>query len=187
MIPSRQRTIKALIRLRGCAGWSAPLLFAYGIRQVFSWRGSFQFCRVTPDACNLSVHFEYSVTIWWIFIIYSYTDILLYALLLSDNFYRGTTSRDNVWKARRPICSGPYGYFRPYAYMVRSGPYGYIHIITKVTWSDCITSSVILWCELIHETWYMYKTPDQVKPEEENAFNLAGWQNCPFENHQGLI
>ena len=26
---SRQRTIKALIRLRGCAGWSAPLLFTY--------------------------------------------------------------------------------------------------------------------------------------------------------------
>ena len=25
---SRQRTTKALIRLRGCAGWSAPLLFA---------------------------------------------------------------------------------------------------------------------------------------------------------------
>ena len=27
----RQRTAKVLIRLRGCAGWSAPLLFAYGI------------------------------------------------------------------------------------------------------------------------------------------------------------
>ena len=23
--------------------------------------------------------------------------------------------------------------------------------------------------------------------KEENAFILAGWQNCPFENHQGLI
>ena len=28
-----------LIRLRGCAGWSAPLLFAYGIRHVFAWPG----------------------------------------------------------------------------------------------------------------------------------------------------
>ena len=37
---SRQRKINVLIRLRGCAGWSAPLLFAYGIKQVFSWRGS---------------------------------------------------------------------------------------------------------------------------------------------------
>ena len=31
----RQQTTKALIRLRGCTGWSAHLLFAYGIRQVF--------------------------------------------------------------------------------------------------------------------------------------------------------
>ena len=38
-ILSKQQTIKVLIRLRGCAGWSAPLLFTYGIRQVFSWWG----------------------------------------------------------------------------------------------------------------------------------------------------
>ena len=30
---SRQRKTKALIRLRGCTGWSAPLLFAYGINR----------------------------------------------------------------------------------------------------------------------------------------------------------
>ena len=29
---SRQRTTKALIRLRGCAGWSVPLLFTYKTR-----------------------------------------------------------------------------------------------------------------------------------------------------------
>ena len=35
---SRQRTTKALIRLRGCAGWSAPLLFAYEIRRfLMAW------------------------------------------------------------------------------------------------------------------------------------------------------
>ena len=33
IILSRHRTTKALIRLRGCAGWSAPLLFAYVIRK----------------------------------------------------------------------------------------------------------------------------------------------------------
>ena len=32
---------KALIRLRGCAGWSAPVLFANPRRQVFSRRGPF--------------------------------------------------------------------------------------------------------------------------------------------------
>ena len=35
IILSRQWTTKALISLSGCAGWSAPLLFAYGIKQVF--------------------------------------------------------------------------------------------------------------------------------------------------------
>ena len=48
IILSRQRTTKVLIRLRGCAGWSAYLLFAYGKKkkkqqkkkQVSSWRGS---------------------------------------------------------------------------------------------------------------------------------------------------
>ena len=34
-------TTKALIRLRGCAGWSAPMLFAYD-KQVFSWCGSYK-------------------------------------------------------------------------------------------------------------------------------------------------
>ena len=33
------RIIKALIGLRGCAGWSVPLLFANPRRQVFSRRG----------------------------------------------------------------------------------------------------------------------------------------------------
>ena len=36
IILSKQWTKKALIRLRGCAGWSAPLLFAYDIRHIFS-------------------------------------------------------------------------------------------------------------------------------------------------------
>ena len=40
IILSRQRTTKALMRLRWCAGWSAPLLFAYCKKEVFSWRGS---------------------------------------------------------------------------------------------------------------------------------------------------
>ena len=39
IVQSRQRTIKVLIRLRVSTGWSAPLLFAYGIKEVFSWHG----------------------------------------------------------------------------------------------------------------------------------------------------
>ena len=36
IILSKQRTSKVLIRLRGCAGLSVPLLFAYDIRHIFS-------------------------------------------------------------------------------------------------------------------------------------------------------
>ena len=43
IILSKQRTRKALIRLRQCTGWSAPLLFAYDIRHIFSWPGSLHF------------------------------------------------------------------------------------------------------------------------------------------------
>ena len=35
MVLSKKRITKALIRLRGCAGWSALLLFANSRRQVF--------------------------------------------------------------------------------------------------------------------------------------------------------
>ena len=41
MILSKKRITKALIRLRGCAGWSAPVLFASPRRQVFSRRGPY--------------------------------------------------------------------------------------------------------------------------------------------------
>ena len=41
IILSKKRITKALIRLRGCAGWSAPVLFANSRRQVFSRRGPF--------------------------------------------------------------------------------------------------------------------------------------------------
>ena len=40
IVLSKQLTTKTLIRFRGSAGWSASLLFAYGIRQFLSWRGS---------------------------------------------------------------------------------------------------------------------------------------------------
>ena len=36
---SKKRITKGLIRLRGCAGWSAPVLVANTRRQVFSPRG----------------------------------------------------------------------------------------------------------------------------------------------------
>ena len=41
MILSNKQITKALIRLSGCPGWSATLLFVIPLRQVFSLRGPF--------------------------------------------------------------------------------------------------------------------------------------------------
>ena len=57
---SRQRTTKVLIRLHGCAGWSAPLLFVYDIKH-FLWHSSYVFtdhtsCKNTGwNGCCLSL------------------------------------------------------------------------------------------------------------------------------------
>ena len=39
MVLSKTQITKVLIRLRKCAGWSAPVLFANPQREVFSRRG----------------------------------------------------------------------------------------------------------------------------------------------------
>ena len=51
MVLSKTRITRALIRLCGCAGWSAPLLFANPGRQVFSGRG--QNCGLSKFSCSL--------------------------------------------------------------------------------------------------------------------------------------
>ena len=62
-IVSRQQTMKAMIRLCECADWSTPLLFACGIRQVFSWCGSVmeKQCQLNINLLNCCVHFIISV------------------------------------------------------------------------------------------------------------------------------
>ena len=58
VILSRQQTTKVLIKLCGCAGWSVPLLFAYGIKQVVSWHGSYKGCL---DCFNYYIFTEFLV------------------------------------------------------------------------------------------------------------------------------
>ena len=48
MILSKKRITKALIRLLGCAGWSAPVLFAVPRRQVISRRDPIFFVLQLP-------------------------------------------------------------------------------------------------------------------------------------------
>ena len=52
MILSKRRITRGLIRLRRCAGWSAPVLFANPRRQVFSQRGLYG--RPTSRSCKLA-------------------------------------------------------------------------------------------------------------------------------------
>ena len=55
MILSNTRITKALIRLRGCAGWSAPLLFA---------NSEDRFCRVEAKLCSTGVqHLRSELTV----------------------------------------------------------------------------------------------------------------------------
>ena len=44
IILSKQQTTKVLIRLRGCAGWSAPLLFGYDLTHFLMARLIFMLC-----------------------------------------------------------------------------------------------------------------------------------------------
>ena len=62
IILSRQRTAKVLIRLRLCAAWSMPLLFAYGINR-FS-HGSYD-TTVNP-LYNVCVGPQWFMTLKWI-------------------------------------------------------------------------------------------------------------------------
>ena len=50
MILSKKQNKKALIRLRRCAAWSAPVLFTNPQRQGFSRRGPYYSCIYDP--CN---------------------------------------------------------------------------------------------------------------------------------------
>ena len=59
IILSKEWTTKVLIRLRRCAGWSVPLLFAYGIKHVFAWPGPF-YSRLKV----LSKRFKCSILVW---------------------------------------------------------------------------------------------------------------------------
>ena len=61
-ILSKQWTTKVLIRLRISAGWSVPLLFAYGLRHVFAWRGPYNNVHHFSSKCHcwqmLDMHFS---------------------------------------------------------------------------------------------------------------------------------
>ena len=62
MILPNKRITKALIRLRVCAGWSAPVLFANLQRQVFSRRGPY-ILKAIKNATGTSVIFPINISL----------------------------------------------------------------------------------------------------------------------------
>ena len=56
MLLSNKRITKALIRLRGCAGWSAPVLFTNLRRQIFSRRGPNNIILIMENRTKLKQH-----------------------------------------------------------------------------------------------------------------------------------
>ena len=79
IILSGQRTSKVLIRLRGCAGWSAPLLFAYGktdflmtwliwysdIHVTASKAASARFSFHFNEVCEKYIEYIRNSSFWW--------------------------------------------------------------------------------------------------------------------------
>ena len=63
IILSKQRTTKALIKLRRCTGWSAPLLLAYDIRHIFSWPCSIILHVFTKKKANVKT----TILILWVY------------------------------------------------------------------------------------------------------------------------
>ena len=85
MVLSKKRITKALIRLRGRAGWSAPVLFANPRRQVFLRRGPFNYTSVVRNSqvphqvvtnlrsvksSNCMVLLKFRVSIFHIFVLF---------------------------------------------------------------------------------------------------------------------
>ena len=78
--PKRKK--KALIRLRGCAGWSAPVLFTNPRRQGFSRRGPYYSCIYDP--CNS----EWTAThVFFLFCFFKFSSKVHSLLLNSFTFH----------------------------------------------------------------------------------------------------
>ena len=113
MVLSKKRITKALIRLRGCAGWSAPLLFATLRRQVFSWRGP-------NNKRDLT---------WCIWRVPQFFIITIYDIIRTHNListYRAHPS----WNCCLLLASAAYIHFRLHFFMEENSNYE--------PWSDCI-------------------------------------------------
>ena len=87
----KTRIKKALIRLRGCTGWSVPVLFAKTRRQVFSRRGPCYTCNSWfYEEYRLCKKFLYFTNCCFYYLQCQFEDVLAEP--------EGTHSIDCVWK-----------------------------------------------------------------------------------------
>ena len=105
--------VKALIRLRGCASWSAPVLFANPRRQVFSRRGPlfllsspfksvflFYYCLYFFSSCSslsflllwFGILFLFQVVFFSTTVLHSTSTIIFFLLLLSSSYFFSSTT-----------------------------------------------------------------------------------------------
>ena len=100
IILSEQRTTKALIRLRGCAVWSAPLLFAYDIRHIFSWPGSYRYGGALYTLNAIEILLLKSMKIWkWHIILTGGCMLFDWKLKLTKPSSKDMGNRNNLqWK-----------------------------------------------------------------------------------------
>ena len=72
-----QRTTNALITLRGCAGWSGPLLSAHARKYIFPWHDPYNF---NTSSYLFTYSFIYLVIIIYLFI-YSFIYMFIYLFI----------------------------------------------------------------------------------------------------------
>ena len=105
IILSKQRTTKALIRLRWCAGWSAPLLFAYGkngfshdavlISMTLNWNRDVSFLHLLSVLTNVYSMSSMSMG-QGAYKTHGWTLIVLYQVL--KNFHAKTQAPRIIWQ-----------------------------------------------------------------------------------------
>ena len=132
IILSRQRTTKVLIRLRGCAGWSAPLLFAYGINRFYH------------DMAHIwMVRWIYVVTIHYDF---GPTFLIGWAGNEQFNLEKPVTSQTKIWKKGWPVeKSQQLLDFKIYMYKEYENKWFTLNSFVSGSWSQDFPKFFFIW------------------------------------------
>ena len=93
------RTVKALARLRGCAGSPEPSLVAYEISTIISWAGSNNKNMYVPCRLLCSLHAQLHRIIIMIIIIIIITPMIIHLYLFQEDNLFGMSASLNIWSS----------------------------------------------------------------------------------------